>query len=210
MGGTLKKSVVVVDDQLAFAEALGLAISLTDDFVCVATADAMPALSVLQAKHTPALFVVAYRSRGATTGLEAAKALRQAGDRTPLLLLTPSPAPAVVSAGRDLRNIDVASKCLPMRDLIEQMRRILDGRRVDVEQSAFADPQLSPRELNVLLLLGEGRRAVEIAEELNLSIHTVRDHIKEVLSKLDADTQLKAVLKAQRIGVLTAPYEGDL
>lgn len=205
MGVNQKKAIVVIDDQTTFAEAMGLALSLTDDLVCVATGDSTMLWTDVQARHSPSLIVAAYQTRHGKNGLEAAQALRSAGDRTPVLMLTPWPAMGVVTAARDLRNVGVVSKSLPMRAIVEQMRRLIDGRPVDVQSPESQRLQLSPREMNVLTLLGEGRRAVEIADDLALSIHTVRDHIKEVLSKLNADTQLKAVLNAQRLGLLVAP-----
>jgi DNA-binding NarL/FixJ family response regulator len=59
---------------------------------------------------------------------------------------------------------------------------------------------LSPRELEILQLLAQGRSAPEIGRDLHLSVHTVRNHIKQVLAKLDARSQLQAVVLAVRRG----------
>ncbi len=57
-------------------------------------------------------------------------------------------------------------------------------------------PQLTRRQLEVLLLLAEGRHSREIAEELNISVHTVRTHIQGVLRTLGAANRLEAVSRA--------------
>lgn len=61
---------------------------------------------------------------------------------------------------------------------------------------------LTPREREVLALLAEARSADDIAAELGLSLNTVRNHIRAVLSKLHASSQLEAVITAQRAGLV--------
>ena len=61
---------------------------------------------------------------------------------------------------------------------------------------------LTPRELEVLRLLGLGRDPRAIAKELGLSLHTSRDHVKRVLAKLGVHSQLEAVVVATRTGLI--------
>ena len=49
------------------------------------------------------------------------------------------------------------------------------------------------RELDVLDRLADGHRAVAIADELVLSLTTVRSHIRSILIKLEVSSQLEAV-----------------
>jgi len=62
---------------------------------------------------------------------------------------------------------------------------------------------LTPRELEVLQLLGRGLDPTSIASELDLSIHTARGHVKRILGKLGAHSQLEAVIIAVQRGVLS-------
>jgi PAS domain S-box-containing protein len=57
-------------------------------------------------------------------------------------------------------------------------------------------PHLTRRQLEVLLLLAEGKRSGEIAKELNISVHTVRTHIQGILRTLGAANRLEAVSRA--------------
>ena len=204
---TAKRPVVIIDDHTAFAEAMGLALSLSNDLICVATSPGTEPIVELHDRHRPALIVSDYHIRNGPTGLESAGALRSSGNRTPIMLLTGWPTPSVITAARDIENLEVVSKSTPMRELVDLMRRQIAGQPLGAGAAEEMELQLSPREMSVLLLLGEGRRAVEIAADLSLSIHTVRDHIKEILAKLNADSQLKAVLNAQRLGLLALPTE---
>ncbi|MET0771834.1 MAG: AAA family ATPase [Candidatus Limnocylindrales bacterium] len=61
---------------------------------------------------------------------------------------------------------------------------------------------LSPRELEVLLILSEGRTDREIAERLFISQRTVHIHVRRVLSKLGATSRTQAASIAWRAGVL--------
>ncbi len=59
-------------------------------------------------------------------------------------------------------------------------------------------PSLTPRQVEVLRLLEEGRSTDQIAGELHLSIDTVRNHIRHLLRALNAHSRLEAVAIGRR------------
>jgi len=61
---------------------------------------------------------------------------------------------------------------------------------------------LTPRESEVLKMLAEGVSNQKIAEKLVLSMHTVRNHVQNVITKLGAHSKLEAVATAMREGLL--------
>jgi DNA-binding NarL/FixJ family response regulator len=61
---------------------------------------------------------------------------------------------------------------------------------------------LTPRELEVLRLLGGGRDPRGIAKDLGVSLHTCRGYVKAVLAKLGVHSQLEAVVVATRTGLI--------
>lgn len=61
---------------------------------------------------------------------------------------------------------------------------------------------LTPREQDVLRQLGLGQEPYRIAANLGISLHTTRGHIKSLMRKLDARSQLGAVVAADRLGLL--------
>ena len=65
-------------------------------------------------------------------------------------------------------------------------------------------PALTPRQLEVLGLLSEGKSAKEIGRELYLSQATVRNHLRSLLQALGAHSQLEALAKARQVGLLCA------
>lgn len=70
------------------------------------------------------------------------------------------------------------------------------------ETTIGGEIDLTPRELQVLELLSDGRSAKEIATELGLAVPTVRNHIRGVLLELGVHSQLAALAKARLHGLL--------
>jgi DNA-binding NarL/FixJ family response regulator len=68
--------------------------------------------------------------------------------------------------------------------------------------AAPSEAPLTPREHEVLSLLGRGLDPTSIARELGLSVHTARGHVKRILAKLGAHSQLEAVIIGVRLGLL--------
>jgi DNA-binding NarL/FixJ family response regulator len=62
--------------------------------------------------------------------------------------------------------------------------------------------RLTAREQEVLALMGEGLDPSAIAERLVVSVYTARGHVKNVMMKLGAHTQLEAVVLATKSGLL--------
>ena len=63
-------------------------------------------------------------------------------------------------------------------------------------------PALTPRQLEVLQLLSEGKSVKEIGKELYLSEATVRNHVRSLLQALGAHSQLEVLAKAREMGIL--------
>lgn len=64
------------------------------------------------------------------------------------------------------------------------------------------DTDLTPRQLEVLLLLSGGASTDQIARELHLSKTTVRNHVTHILQVLGVHSRLAAVAKARRDGLI--------
>jgi DNA-binding CsgD family transcriptional regulator len=60
---------------------------------------------------------------------------------------------------------------------------------------------LTPREMEILALIAEGRRNAEIAEHVYLSPRTVAHHVSAILAKLGVHSRTEAVREAARLGI---------
>jgi DNA-binding NarL/FixJ family response regulator len=86
------------------------------------------------------------------------------------------------------------------RKVVTEFTRLTERERVRREQP-LVEP-LSPREMEVLALLAQGLSNQEIADRLTIAPGTVKNHVSNVLSKLNARDRTQAVLRAQEIGLL--------
>ena len=67
--------------------------------------------------------------------------------------------------------------------------------------SALVEP-LTPRELEILELLATGASNQDIAEQLFLSVGTVKGHINHILGKLDAHNRTEAAVRGRELGLI--------
>lgn len=69
---------------------------------------------------------------------------------------------------------------------------------VDEPDDPPPDPVLTPRQVEILRLLERGRSTQQIADELQLSLETVRNHVRRLLRALGVHTRLEAVALSRR------------
>lgn len=69
----------------------------------------------------------------------------------------------------------------------------------DIQQ---VDGSITPRELDILRLVGEGRSNREISDELGLSIGTVKNHVSQIMDKLDLRDRTQLAIYAIRHNVV--------
>jgi len=72
----------------------------------------------------------------------------------------------------------------------------------EVSTPTDGDVPLTPRELEVLTLLAEGKSNKQIARSLGISVHTAKFHVGALIDKLDAVGRTDAVAQAARRGVI--------
>ena len=82
--------------------------------------------------------------------------------------------------------------------------RLLEHVRVQAAPTAGADAPstLSARELDVLKLVAEGKDNAEIASDLFISPKTVKNHISNILMKLQIENRIQAAVYAVRRGIV--------
>jgi DNA-binding NarL/FixJ family response regulator len=61
---------------------------------------------------------------------------------------------------------------------------------------------LTDREQTILTLIAKGLTKTEAAKKLNISAHTVSDHIRNIYQKLNINTRAEAALEAHRLGLV--------
>ncbi len=99
-------------------------------------------------------------------------------------------------------SVEVSSVCLYQgHHVIGVFGQLSD---IEEEHGQPLHPHLTPRQAEVLRLLEHGRSTEQIAEELHLSIETVRNHIRRLLRALDVHSRLEAVAVGRRMHLETS------
>lgn len=82
------------------------------------------------------------------------------------------------------------------------LREVVTRRRTQPVVATRAVEQLTPRELDILLLLAEGMSNEEIANSLVVEVSTVKSHLARMLPKLGVKSRLQAVVWAYQNGLV--------
>jgi DNA-binding NarL/FixJ family response regulator len=205
--------VLLVDDQPLARAGLKLILSPADGFEiageCADGAEALAASAALR----PDVIVMDVRMRG-MDGVEATRRLRGVEGAPPVLILTTYGDDEVLSAALRAGAAGFLLKDAPAEDLIRATRavaeggawldpavtsRVLASYRASVphgmaDQARIAT--LTPREVDVLRLLGRGATNQEIADALVIGEATVKTHIGHILDKLDLRDRAAAIVFA--------------
>ncbi|MBB5704251.1 DNA-binding NarL/FixJ family response regulator [Ochrobactrum daejeonense] len=140
-------------------------------------------------------------------------ALRQEFERTSIIVVSMiednETAERIMARGMN----GFISKSVPPRALALAIASVRDGEAiVQLEPPDSLPPQLmhhdvllTPRQVEVLRLLSEGKTNKEIAIKLGISPFTVRIHVSALLKVLNVTTRSAATAKALNDGLLTPP-----
>jgi DNA-binding NarL/FixJ family response regulator len=201
--------VVVVDDHATVSELLARALDGEPGLACVGTASTAALAQALVAAEEPDAVVMDVQL-GADDGIDTTALLLARHPGLRVVILTARTDQDLVQRAAAAGACALLPKNGSLDDLLralrtadrgglmvhpQLLRRLVTGR----QQGA---PAVTERELEVLRLLHEGRKARDIAQLLTISEHTARGHIKKVLQKLGAHSQLEAVAVAVRLGML--------
>jgi DNA-binding NarL/FixJ family response regulator len=104
------------------------------------------------------------------------------------------PVSSLLSSLRALQRGETALSRNMVTRVVEDYKRL--SQRPEPEQEEF--DSLTRRELEVLELLVQGDTNIEIANKLNISENTVKNHVHNLLKKLDVKTRIQAANLARR------------
>jgi len=110
-----------------------------------------------------------------------------------------------VSVSRpDGTRMRVAVSSVPLRDRVGAIIGSFGLAHIlsETEPGLGDPPSLSPREQETLALLAAGCSTGQMAQKMNISKETVRNHVKGVLRSLNARSRVEAVAKARRLGLI--------
>ncbi|MBL7260218.1 response regulator transcription factor [Paractinoplanes lichenicola] len=198
----MRLPVLLVDDHRVLVDSLALSLELQPDLCCAAVAyTARDGLA--KAAAIPYAVAVVDLQLPDAGGLDVVARLRAMRPDAPIVVLTAHPKADLADRALAAGAAAFLGKDLPLTEILTVIRSA-DPARPQVVAGLRQPPVgLTHRELDVLRELGQGHDATRAAATLGISLHTARGHIKAVLAKLGVQTQLDAVVSAERLGLIT-------
>ena len=199
--------VLTVDDHPLMTAGIAGEINAQADMCVIAqAADGGEAIAKFRA-HRPDVTLMDIRMPK-VNGIDAITAIRTEFPRARIVVLTTAAGDIQVLRAFKAGAVGYLLKNLLRTELIDTIRMVNAGQRripAEIAQQLAehaADDALTARELDVLRGIVKGQSNKVIACSLNIVEHTVKNHIKSILSKLDADDRTGAAMIAVRRGYI--------
>jgi DNA-binding NarL/FixJ family response regulator len=207
----------VVDDHRAFADALGIAIDLQPDLRLAGIASTVEEALEAVRDSSPDVVLMDVHLPG-PDGIEGVRRIKELRPHVRVVVLTGFADADAMARAALAGASGFFPKERPVSEILQAIRTASEGGMV-VEPSTLAavlarvqEPHgsqpappalhLTNRQREVLALLAEGLDPRAIARTLGISVNTCRGHVKSVMVKLGAHSQLEAVVEAMHIGLL--------
>jgi DNA-binding NarL/FixJ family response regulator len=200
---------LVADDHPAVLTAVCRALAEERVEVVGRARDGDEALAAIAALR-PAIALLDVRMPG-LTGIEVTRRLGES-HATSVILYTAYGDPALVIDALDAGVRGFVLKQAPLEDLFRAIKLVAGGSTyidaalagaLAASETIGGLPALTRRERDVLRLLAAGLRNEEIGSELFISPFTVRNHVEQVMAKLEANSRTHAVATALRMALIT-------
>ncbi len=204
--------VLLIDDHTLFRSGLETLLERHNIQVVAATGDGREGMQLALEIETD--IVLLDMRMPDMNGLEVLRALRTAGMKIPIVMLTTSneerdlveclrngaqgyllkdmEPDELVSALRDIQ----AGRTVVAPELAGVLARVVQGESIETDRQDTPFSELTPRELEILCLLAEGQSNKVIARNLGISDGTVKLHVKAVLRKLNVHSRVEAAVMA--------------
>jgi DNA-binding NarL/FixJ family response regulator len=211
-------AVVLADDEALVRDGLRLILELAGLDVVGEAADGAEAVELVRRTEPDVVLMDIQMPR--MDGIEATRRILQSGVRTRVVVLTTFDADRHVyealragaagfllkDAGRERLVEAVQTTAAGDSPLAPAVVDRLVGHYVRRPPAGVALPAeveaLTERELEILRLVGAGRSNPEIAEELVISVATVKSHVRHILAKLGLRDRVQAVVLAHESGLV--------
>jgi DNA-binding NarL/FixJ family response regulator len=216
---TRKIRVLLVDDHLMFTEALQMLLAGEDDIEVVGAVGSAAEAIELAEREQPTVALVDIELP-VMNGIETTARLKEVSPSTQVVAISAhldrDKIARVVQAGASgfipktqaadalvatVRQAAAGGVVLPLSNFASLLSDLEKARRSRSEAHRVL-AGLTPREIQILQVLAEGKSTREVADSLRISIMTVQSHVKNVLGKLGARSKVEAVTLALRHGII--------
>jgi len=212
--------VLIADDQELFREGLHTLLSVQLDLQVVGEArngeEALRLAAILKAD-----VILMDLRMPLLGGVAATRRLKSTQPESKVIVLTTFDDDEDVFEGLRAGAVGYLLKDVPSEKLVEAIRAVARGEsflqpsiagkviaefarlspHLSAKAQALVEP-LSERELDILRLLSQGASNKEIADDLVITVGTVKNHVTSILAKLGGRDRTQAALKAKELGIM--------
>ena len=207
-------SIVVADDHEVVRTGLASLLKDSEIEIVSEAADGDEAVSQTL-KHSPDVVLMDIRM-AETDGLSALERIRKESPQTPVVMLSTYDNPTYVARSVALGASDYVLKGSTRQDLLTAIRRAAGGespssdsilKRVKEAMERRQEPvdediPLTNREMQVLRHVALGLSNREIGQSLGISVETVKEHVQNILRKVQVTDRTQAAVWAVRKGLV--------
>lgn len=196
---------MLVDDHPVLRAGLANLLAIEDGLDVVAQAGSGEVAIRLCRQHAPDICLLDLSMPG-IGGLETLRRLLEAA-ACRIIVLTSSESTSDATRALAAGAHAYLTKTVPFPQIVAAIREVHRGgsgicRGIARRTSLAAQPELSPREYSVLLLMRRGLSNPEIGRSLGISERTAKWHVRAILEKLGETDRTAAVAKAFDLGIL--------
>jgi DNA-binding NarL/FixJ family response regulator len=204
--------IVIVDDHPLFRGALAEALSRAIEAAEIVEAGSLDELITLLAANAATDLILLDLAMPGVQGLSGLLYLRAEHPEIPVVIVSASEDTTTIRRAIEFGASGYVPKSQPVDQIRRAVRQVLDGGvwtppEVDIGQpdaatgSALARlSTLTPQQVRVLMMLGEGLLNKQIAYRLGVSEATIKAHVSAILQKLGVDSRTQAVIAINRLG----------
>ena len=204
---------VIADDHPLFRDALRQAVASVLASAVVSEAGSFEDLTALLERDSDVDLILLDLTMPGISGFSGLIYLRAQYPAIPVVIVSASDDAATIRQCLDCGASGFIPKSQPVERIREAIRRIIGGEvwlppDVDLSCSPAGESAelvsrlstLTPQQVRVLMMLGEGLLNKQIAFKLGVSEATIKAHVSAILQKLGVDSRTQAVIAINRIG----------
>lgn len=199
--------VLIVDDQIMSRQLFESFVAASDKYELVASVETAKYADAYCAGGRVDLVLMDIVMNDGSNGLDTAARIKSSYPKTKIIMVTSMPDAAFLKRAREIGVDSFWYKEVQEVPMLEIMDRTMAGEHIfpnnpPVTTLGLAkSTEFTERELDVLRLLTEGLTDKEIAEQLYLSVTTVRYHVNNLITKTGATSRTELAVNAVRSGI---------
>ncbi|GEP45044.1 response regulator [Brevifollis gellanilyticus] len=200
-------SLLLIDDHFVVRSGIVASLELEDDLKVVGEVDRGEEAAKVYAKKKPDVVLMDLQLPG-ISGIEATAALLREHPAAKVLIFSTFARDDEIQAALKAGALGYLQKSSSRDDLLKAIRTVAKGGQTlpaDIAQrlkDRLAEPEITPREREILTLITQGNANKEIAATLGIGEDTVKQHVSRILMKMKVNDRAQATAEAIRRGLV--------